>query len=456
MTVGAATGPGGATGAVSSPAPPAASPGPAEVRGPRLWPMATGTFAIGFGSYVMAGLVPSVSAELGVSVSQVGALVSVYGFTYAVSTPLLTLVVGRVPRRVLMTVALGLFALATGGTAFATTYEQVAVLRGLSAVAAGGFTPTATVLAARLAPPGRRGRAVATVFGGLTTATVLGAPAGNLLGPVLGYRGVYALVGGLALVALASVLLLVRIPRAAAAVSADAGFGASSRVRTSEAPKPAGATEPAAAVPVAGPVVGPVADAPQPGAGPALPGLVAVVLVVSMLETASALMVQTYSSPLLTDLGGLTGALLSAVLLAYGVAGVAGNVVGGRLADRFGAARSIVLALGTSVVALLLLTPATATAWTALGVFALWGFAAWAMNSPLQNVLLTLAGRHGQLVVALNSSVISLGTGLGALVGGWVVAGPGYAVLGAAAAGVMLLAVVLVAVLSRRPAVASV
>ncbi|NHT19092.1 MFS transporter, partial [Cellulomonas sp. IC4_254] len=279
--------------------------------------MATGTFAIGFGSYVMAGLVPSVSTELGVSVSQVGALVSVYGFTYAVSTPLLTLVVGRVPRRVLMTVALGLFALATGGTAFATTYEQVAVLRGLSAVAAGGFTPTATVLAARLAPPGRRGRAVATVFGGLTTATVLGAPAGNLLGPALGYRGVYALVAGLALVALASVLLLVRVPRAAGSpAAADAGFGASSRVRTSEAPKPAGATEAAAAVPVAGPV----ADAPPPGAGPALPGLVAVVLVVSMLETASALMVQTYSSPLLTDLGGLTGALLSAVLLAYGVA----------------------------------------------------------------------------------------------------------------------------------------
>lgn len=407
--------------------------------------MATGTFAIGFGSYVMAGLVPSVSAELDVSVSQVGTLVSVYGFTYAVSTPLLTLVVGRVPRRLLMAVALGLFALATGATAFATTYDQVAVLRGLSAVAAGGFTPTATVLAARLAPPGRRGRAVATVFGGLTTATVLGAPAGNLLGPALGYRGVYALVGGLALLALASVLALVRVPRPAVAA---AEIGVSRRDRSVEAPISAGTTDLGA--------TGAATEAAGPGAGAALPGLVAVVLLVSMLETASALMVQTYSSPLLTDLGGLTGALLSAVLLAYGVAGVAGNVVGGRLADRFGAARSIVLALATSVVALLLLTPATATAWTALAVFALWGFAAWAMNSPLQNVLLTLAGRHGQLVVALNSSIISLGTGLGALVGGWVVAGPGYAVLGAAAAAVMLVAVVLVAVLSRRPAVAAV
>lgn len=430
MTAGTGLAPGSGTAGHAATAPPAPAGRP-----PRLWPMATGTFAIGFGSYVMAGLVPSVSADLGVSVTQVGTLVGVYGFTYAVSTPLLTLAVGRVPRRLLMCVALGLFALAAAGTALATTYTQVAVLRGLSAVAAGGFTPTATVLAARLAPPGGRGRAVATVFGGLTTATVLGAPAGNLLGPVLGYRGVYALVGVLALVALGSVLLLVRT-----------------------APDTVPAPPPAAAVPPVPGAARPVAvpDAQRPGAGPALPGLVAVVLGVSMLETAAALMVQTYASPLLTDLAGLTGALLSAVLLAYGVAGVAGNVVGGRLADRFGAARSIVLALGTSTLALLLLTPATATAWTALAVFALWGFAAWAMNSPLQNVLLTLAGRHGQLVVALNSSIISLGTGLGALAGGWVVAGPGYALLGAVAAGVMLLAVVLVALVSRRPAVARV
>jgi predicted MFS family arabinose efflux permease len=414
----------------------AGGPGGAGVPGarPRLWPLATGTFAIGFGSFVLAGLVPSVSADLDVTVGQVGALVSVYGFTYAVSTPLLTLVVGRVPRRALMSVALGLFALATLGTALATTYTAVAVLRGLSAVAAGGFTPTATVLAARLAPPGMRGRAVATVFGGLTTATVVGAPAGNLLGPVLGYRGVYALVGVLALIALVSVLTLLRAPRPAAAPAA---------------------AEPAVPTAVQA-ASGTVADALPVHHARALPGLVAVTLGVSLLETAAALMVQTYSSPLLTDLAGVTGVVLSAVLLAYGVAGVAGNVVGGRLADRFGAGRIIVVALGTSTAALLLLAPATATAGTTLAVFALWGFAAWAMNSPLQNVLLTVAGRHGQLVVALNSSVISLGTGIGALLGGWVIAGPGYGALGAAAAALMLLAVALTLVLARRPEVAAV
>lgn len=402
----------------------------------RLWPLATGTFSIGFGSYVMAGLVPTVSADLGVPVTQVGGLVSVYGFTYAISTPLLALALHRLPRRLLMCLALAGFALTAVATALVTTYTAVAVLRGLSAVAAGGFTPTATVLAARLAPPGGRGRAVATVFGGLTTATVLGAPAGNLLGPVLGYRGVYALVAVLALIALGSVLWLVRPPGSAPAAEPPAGRVA------------------APAADVAGGEPVPVGAAP--GIGPALPVLIAATLLVSMLETASALMVQTYAAPMLTDLAGITGFVLSAVLLAYGLAGVAGNVVGGRLADRFGAARSIVLALGTSAVALALLTPATGSPITAAAVFALWGFAAWAMNSPLQNVLLALSGRHGQLVVALNSSLISLGTAVGALAGGWVIAGAGYRWLGGAAAGLMVLAVLLVAVLGRRPAVRAV
>jgi predicted MFS family arabinose efflux permease len=395
--------------------------GPA--RRARLWPLATGTFAIGFGSYVMAGLVPTVSADLGISVSQVGTLVSVYGFTYAISTPLLTLLVRHVPRQVLMGTALALFALAAVGTALATTPTAVAVLRALSAVAAGGFTPTATVLAARLAPPGGSGRAVATVFGGLTTATVLGAPAGNLLGPLLGYRGVYALVAGLAVVALVSVLTLVR-----------AGAGA-------------GADVPRGAHPEGG------SGGSGPGPGRAAVGLVAVALAVSSLETAGAMMVQTYASPLLTETAGIAGVLLSGVLLAYGVAGVAGNVAGGWLADRYGPGRSITIALTASTLALVLLAPAAASPVAVVAVFSLWGFAAWAMNSPLQNVLLSLSGRHGQLVVALNSSVISLGTGIGALLGGWVIGGPGYGALGIVAAGVTFAAVLLTLVLGRRDAI---
>ena len=382
---------------------------------PRLWPLALGTFAIGFGSNIVTGLLPTMSADLGVTVPEIGRLVSVYGFTYAVTTPLVALAGNRLPRRLLMLTALALFALACVGTAFAEDYDTVALLRGLAAFAAGGFTPTATVLASRLAAPGERGRALATVFGGLTTATVVAAPVGNLLGPVLGYRGVYALTAGLAVLAFVAVLTLV--------------------------PRPSRQLLEAAIV-------------ARPGRGWPSP-IVLVVLLVSMLETAAALMVQTYASPLLTAMSGVDGIGLSVLLLCYGAAGVLGNVVGGRMADRWGASRTLWLSFAVCGIALALLPLASRSVPGAGLVFAVWGFAAWAANSPLQGILLGLAGRHGQLVVALNSSVIALGTGLGALAGGVIIAGGGMLVMAYWGAGVMAVVVALVLAVSARGRVAA-
>jgi len=391
------------------------APAQASIRPrPRLWPLALGTFAIGFGSNIMSGLLPSMSADLGVSVSEIGRLVSVYGFTYAVTTPIVALAGNRLPRRMLMLTALALFALACVGTAFAEDYDTIALLRGLAAFAAGGFTPTATVLASRLAAPGERGRALATVFGGLTTAAVVAAPVGNLLGPILGYRGVYALTAVLAVIAFAAVLGLV--------------------------PKPSREFLEAATV-------------ARPGRGYPSP-IVLVVLAVSMFETAAALMVQTYASPLLTAVSGVEGVALSALLLCYGAAGVLGNIVGGRLADRWGAAQTLWISFAVCGVALLVLPYASHTVVGAGAVFAVWGFAAWAANSPLQGILLGLAGRHGQLVVALNSSVIALGTGIGALAGGWIISGGGILTLGYWGAGVMAVVVILVLLVSARGRVA--
>ena len=382
---------------------------------PRLWPLALGTFAIGFGSNVVTGLLPTMAGELDVSLADIGRLVSFYGIAYAVSTPLVALFGGRLPRRGLMLTALALFATACVATAFAADYSTIAVVRALSAVAAGGFTPTATVLASRLAAPGERGRALATVFGGLTTAAVVAAPVGNILGPVLGYRGVYLITAGLAAVAFVAVFFLVARPgsdlldRAAAAAAGSRGF-------------------------------------PSP--------LVALVLLVSMLETVAAFTVQTYASPLLTTVSGADGLSLSVLLLCYGAAGVLGNVAGGRMADVLGAARTLWICFFGCTAALVLLPFAGATLVGAGAVFAVWGFLAWAANSPLQGMLIQLAGRHGQLIVALNSSVIALGTAGGAIIGGAIIAGGQVVALAYWGAGIMGLAVVVVSllVMSRRTA----
>jgi len=402
----------------------------------RLWPLALGTFAIGFGSNVITGLLPSMSADLGVTLADVGRLLSFYGIAYAVSTPLVALFGERLPRRALMLTALALFAAACVATALASDYATLSVLRALSAIAAGGFTPTATVLAAGLATPERRGRALATVFGGLTTAAVVAAPAGNILGPAIGYRGVYLITAGLAAIAFLAVLLLVARPASradTAPVLATPGLH--------------GGTDPVDPG-------RPSDEGPRRGAaGPRCRGLpsplVVLVLLVSTVETVAAFTVQTYASPLLTAISNADGLSLSALLLGYGVAGVLGNVAGGRMTDRLGAARTLWLCFGGCTAALALLPLVGSTLLGAGAVFAVWGFLAWASNAPLQGMLIQLAGRFEQLIVALNSSVIALGTAAGAIIGGAIIAGGPVIGLAWWGAAIMGVALVLVSVLVR-------
>lgn len=395
----------------------------------RLWPLALGTFAIGFGSNVITGLLPSMSADLGVTLADVGRLLSFYGIAYAVSTPLVALFGERLPRRALMLTALALFAAACVATALASDYATLSVLRALSAIAAGGFTPTATVLAAGLAAPERRGRALATVFGGLTTAAVVAAPAGNILGPAIGYRGVYLITAGLAAVAFVAVLLLVARPADRADIAP-----------VPSTPGPHGRADPVD--PDRASIVGPRRRGlPSP--------LVVLVLLVSTVETVAAFTVQTYASPLLTAISSADGLSLSALLLGYGIAGVLGNVAGGRMADRLGAARTLWLCFAGCTAALALLPLVGSTLLGAGAVFAVWGFLAWASNAPLQGMLIQLAGRFEQLIVALNSSVIALGTAGGAIIGGAIIAGGPVIGLAWWGAAIMGVALVLVSVLVR-------
>lgn len=378
-----------------------------------LWPLAIATFAIGSGGGVVTGLMPSMADELDASFAEIGLLVTVYSVVYAASAPLVALLGHRIPRRTLLLTSLGAFAVTSALMAFVDTVAAAALVRGVAALAAGGVTPTATVLASRSVAPERRGRAVATVFGGLTTAAVVAAPVGALLGSTVGFRAVYLGISAAALVAAAAVAVLVD-------TRAMVGVGS--------------------VVAVAG---------ARPAASPRT-GWVLVVLAVSMTETLAAFIVQTYAAPLLDALSGAAGSVLSGILVCYGIAGVAGNVVGGQLSDRFGAAIVLLATLVGAGLSLALLGVAGGTAFGSGAVFAVWGFCAWAANSPLQTLLLTLSGPYAQVVVASNSAAIAIGTATGSGIGGWLVDGGRVLELGSWAGVTMVVSVVLTLVVLIR------
>jgi DHA1 family purine base/nucleoside efflux pump-like MFS transporter len=160
----------------------------------RTYLLAAGAFAVGTSAYVVSGVLPAVSGELGVSVTAAGQLTTAFALAYAVSAPLLATITARWERRRLLLAALLVAALGNALSAVATTYPLVLGGRIVAALGAAAFTPAATLFATALRPPAERGRTVAIVFGGLTLAIALGVPIGSLLAGSIGYRGVFAVV----------------------------------------------------------------------------------------------------------------------------------------------------------------------------------------------------------------------------------------------------------------------
>lgn len=358
---------------------PASRQAPARRAG--VWVLALGTFAVGTDAFVVAGFLPAMSRELGVSVAAAGQSVTVFAISYAVLSPLIASVTATVPRRRLLIIALGVLAVANLLSAAAPTIAVLLMSRVLAAAGAAAYTPNAGVAAAAMVRPERRGRALATVIGGLTLATAVGVPVGALTAQVMGWRAALACVGVLSGgIALAVALSLPRL---------EGGRRIALRARFAVLRSPT----------------------------------VRRVLPVTVLGMAAAYTAYAYAIPAFAAVGIHDGGV-QGMLLIYGVGAIVGAQLSGRLTDRFGGVR--VLLAGYAVLAATLATLAGLSASTfvmptAVGALALlWGASSWCQTPPQQHRLIDAVPAQAPLVIALNSSALYLGISLGTAIGGAV------------------------------------
>lgn len=373
----------------------------------RAYLLAFGAFAVGTSAYIVAGVLPQISQQLGVSESAAGQLATAFALAYAVGAPLTATLTGRWDRRTLLVVALLVAAAGNALSAVAPNYLVLIVGRVLAALGAAAYTPAATLVATRFYPGHQRGRAVAIVFGGLTLALALGVPAGTVLGGPLGYRGVFAVVAAASLLAAAGVRTFTPSVAAPPPVSLRKrlAVGANHRVQA--------------------------------------------VLAVTVLGVLANIIVYTYVVPLLTAETHVTGVTVSLLLLVYGLGAIVGNTIGGRANDRFGSRRTIlsVLAAMTATLVTLPLTLVTVPG-AAIALF-FWSLFTWAFNPPFQDLVLDSAGEAGAL--ALNASAIYLGSAQSAVVGGLVIATAGVGALPLTGTVLALLAAAVFVTTNRRP-----
>ncbi|MFF3075166.1 MFS transporter [Kitasatospora sp. NPDC057936] len=345
----------------------------------RLLLLALGTFAVGTDSMVVAGILGPVAADLGVSVPAAGQLVTVFALGYALLAPVLAALTARWPRRRLLLAALAVFTAANALSALAPTFGALLATRVLAAAGAALYTPAANAVATALVAPERRGRALATVLGGMTVATALGVPVGTWVGRG-DWRLTMWLVAALGLAALAGLALLLRtLP----APGAPAGLAA--RL--------------------------------APLGRPRVLGAAATTLVFF-------LAFQSVYIYLATALSGATGGdagRLSTVLAVTGAASVAGSWLGGRLVDRVGVRRVLLtgsLVAAGSFAALPWLGRSMAGALVYAVVTPLAG---WAVSVALPHRMASLDPGGAPLLISLNSSALYLGTAAGGVAGSWAI-----------------------------------
>ncbi len=343
----------------------------------RIYLLGGGAFAVGTSAYVVSGVLPAVSAELGVTITAAGQLTTVFALAYAVSAPLLATITARWERRRLLLIALLVAALGNALSAVATTYPLLLGGRIVAALGAAAFTPAATLFATALRPPAERGRAVAIVFGGMTVALALGVPMGSILAGSIGYRGVFALVAAVSVATALAVRLQLPVMAGSPAVPLRERFAVAADRR------------------------------------------VLIVLAITVFGVVATMCVYIYVVPLLTVTTGLAGSTIGALLLAYGLGAIVGNALGGRATDRFGSIPTIFATMAGFIVMIATLPVTATTAVGAAVALFVWSVFTWSFNPPVQSLLLELS--PSGLVLSLNASAIYLGMGLAGVLGGVVI-----------------------------------
>jgi predicted MFS family arabinose efflux permease len=349
----------------------------------RLFWLSLAAFVGAIEGGLIAGILPLISADLGVSLGQAGLLVLFYSLAYAFGPPLLALLLGGVGRRRIL--AWSEFGLAVCALLMVVTpfFAGLVVVRTVLAVVAGTYTGTAMATAAMLAPPGQRGRYMQVISMGQAIAALAGVPLGAWLAATYGWRVEYMALAVMA--ALAALALYVRLPRG---MPGDT-MTIAERLRVLR----------------------------NPAIGTAL---------------LSTLFFMIGSAPLMVYISGLLTAVgvgyeaLPLVLLSGGIGAIACSATAGRMSDRFGSKRTAMLA-GLAVIVVMTVfvglpfVPAELALPALMLTVGAQGFVTRTYSIAVGSHIAHIAASVVPVAISLNMSAMMIGMAVAAAVGGIVI-----------------------------------
>jgi len=345
-------------------------------------------FAIGTTEFVIVGLIPTMAADLAVSIPSAGLLVSLYALGVAIGAPVLTALSGKWNRKYALLAVMSLFVIGNLLAWQAPGYNTLILARILTGLAHGVFFSIGSTIATGLVPKEKAASAIALMFTGLTVALVTGVPLGTYIGQTFGWQATFLIVALLGLIALIGSAFLVpnNLKQPAAAK-----FSSQLRVLT------------------------------QPR--------LLLVYAITALGYGGTFTAFTFLAPILQQEAGFSASAISIIMLVYGVSVAIGNLWGGKMADKMGPVKALTI-IFTGLAAILVVFNFTAVQpMAAVATILLWGAFAFGNVPGLQVYVVKLAEQYAPDAVdvasGLNIAAFNVGIALGSWGGGVIVAKAG-------------------------------
>ncbi|QUL52296.1 MFS transporter [Paenibacillus tritici] len=345
----------------------------------KIYMLTAANFLVGTSEYIIAGILDKVAADLGVSVSAAGQLITVFSLAFAIGTPILMAMTSGVDRRKMLLYSLGIFVVGNAVAFLLPGFSFLMVSRVILALGTGIFFVTAMTVASKLAPSEKQGSAIATIVMGFSTSLVVGVPLGRVVASFYDWKVVFGGIGILGLFAILAVSLL--IPKS----EAEESMPIRQQLSLLKEPR-----------------------------------IIMALMITFFLLTGYSI-AYTYITPFLLDITGMSEQGVSIGLLAFGIASLFGSKFGGYSSDKWGVYPTLFGGMLVQATALILIFIAGQSAVFMLPLLVFWSFSAWTSGPTQQFNLVQQAPEAAGVMLSLNSSMLQLAMAAGAGIGGVVI-----------------------------------
>ncbi|MDV2886108.1 MFS transporter [Alkalihalophilus pseudofirmus] len=345
----------------------------------RVYLLTIVSFIVGLVELILGGILDLVAFDLGVTLGQVGMLISIFSLVFAVFGPILLTATAKMERKKLTLIALVVFFFANLLAVLSSGYAMLLVARIISAMSGALLIALCVTIASNIVSEEFRARAIGIVFMGISASLVLGVPAGLMLGNAFGWRAPFIMITALTALSFIGVYFLMD------KIEPKPALSIKKQLQTLKNRK------------------------------------ILLIQLTSFLFLAGHLTLYAYLTPFLRMTMGMDGTWISMMYLIFGVAAIIGGGVGGMLADRFGTKPTIVGVIIVFAVSIFTIPYTTSILPLFLVVMVVWSMLSWAITPAIQSYLIETAPETSDIQQSLNNSALHFGIAAGSMIGGIVI-----------------------------------